>query len=356
MLDGGRSIVEAGFRSPGEADRRIAGVAAAGRATKALADGGATQIRLLIDGDCRLSPATLADIERLRGAARVTVSAGSAPAFRLPTAWQVVRATGKPGDGIVSRWLNRPISQRISWLLLRMLPGIRPIHLTLFNAMLALVMLPALVFGGHAGLIAGGILFHAASVLDGVDGEMARATWRSSPTGATLDSIIDIATNLLFVAGLTVNLALRDGDYIGWLGAWALFLSIVGGALIARRSRAGGGPLGFDLLKRREHRFQGPVDLIYWAVQTLSSRDCFAFLYMVLIFAGLERVALEIYAGIGTIWISYVVATLWRPTPRQDMPRPALLSPATIDGAARALRVAQPDGGLEPVPGHAEAN
>ena len=67
--------------------------------------------------------------------------------------------------------------------------------------LLALAMLPVLLLGGETGLILGGILFQAASVLDGVDGEMARATFRTSPSGATLDSAVDIATNLLFVAG-----------------------------------------------------------------------------------------------------------------------------------------------------------
>jgi 1L-myo-inositol 1-phosphate cytidylyltransferase / CDP-L-myo-inositol myo-inositolphosphotransferase len=301
---------EAGFRSAADADRPIAGAAAAARAVKALADGGASHVRLLLADGRPLAAATLGDIERARGDVVVTVARGVGPAVLLPNAWDVVRSTGKAGDGLVSRSLNRPISQRLTRLLLATFPAIRPIHVTLFNALLALAMVPILVFGGGLGLILGGIMFHAASVLDGVDGEMARATWRSSPQGATLDSVIDIATNLLFVAGLTINLALRDGDYIGWLGLYALVVSIVGGALLAWRSRAGGGPVGFDLLKRREHRFRGPIDFIYWAVQTLTGRDCFAFLYMVLIIIGLERTALGIYAAVGTIWLPYVVLTV----------------------------------------------
>ena len=327
MREGATSSTEAGFPSAAEADRLIAGVSAAARTVKALADGGASDIRLMLADGRPLAAGTLDDIERLRGDAGVMIAPGVAPSHELPSAWEIIRATGKAGDGLVSRWLNRPISQRITLLLLGAFPSIRPIHVTLFNALLGLAMVPILIFGGEAGLILGGILFHAASVLDGVDGEMARATWRSSRTGATLDSIIDIATNLLFVAGLTINLALRDGDYIGWLGAYALAVSIIGGALLAWRGRAGGGPIGFDLLKRREHRFHGPVDLIYWAVQTLTGRDCFAFLYMVLIIVGLERVALGIYAGVGTIWLPYVVVSVllsrpWSPRSMAPMPAP----------------------------------
>jgi 1L-myo-inositol 1-phosphate cytidylyltransferase / CDP-L-myo-inositol myo-inositolphosphotransferase len=301
------------FASAGDADRRIAGVAAAARAVKALAEAGAGQVRLLIGDGAPLAPATLADVERLRGAAAVAVERGEGPALALPTSWEIVRATGKPGDGLVSRWLNRPISQRITLLALA-IPGARPIHVTLVNALLALAMVPILLLGGQGGLVLGGILFQTASILDGVDGEMARATFRTSQAGATMDSAVDIATNLLFVSALAVHLVLRDHDVIGWIGGWAVTLSILGGMLIAWRVRAGGGPLGFDLFKRNG-RVRNLVDLVYWGVQTLTSRDCFAFLYMVLIIAGLERVALSIYAGVGTVWIVYVIASLLLPRP-----------------------------------------
>lgn len=334
MRDGTTSPTEAGFRSAAEAGRLIAGVSAAARTVKALADGGASQIQLWLGDGRSLTPAALDEIERLRGNAAVTITSGIAPSHELPSAWEIVRATGKAGDGLVSRWLNRPISQRITTFLLGAVPAIRPIHITLINALLAVAMVPILVLGGEAGLIMGGILFHAASVLDGVDGEIARATWRSSPGGATLDSIIDIATNLLFVAGLTVNLALRDGDYIGWLGAYALVVSIIGGALLAWRGRARGGPIGFDLLKRREHRLRGPIDLIYWAVQTLTGRDCFAFLYMVLIIVGLERTALGIYAGVGTIWLPYVIVSVLLSRPWSPRPMAPILEPQPLKDSA----------------------
>jgi phosphatidylglycerophosphate synthase len=299
----------AAFASAAQADRRIAGVAAAARAVKALVDSGAGAVRLKIGDGAALAPGTMADIDRLRGPARVTIGRGEGPAPALPAGWEVVRATGKPSDGLVSRWLNRPISQRITYAMLA-IPGLRPIHVTIFNGLLAIVMFAVLLTGGQTGLVIGGLLFQTASIIDGVDGEMARATFRASASGATMDSVVDIATNLLFVAALTVNLALRDQDVIGWIGGWALTLSVAGGMLIAWRTRAGGGPIGFDLLKRSGTRIRGPVDLIYRAVQTLTGRDCFAFLFMALILTGLERTALSIYAGVGTLWIFYVLTTL----------------------------------------------
>ena len=63
---------------------------------------------------------------------------------------------------------------------------------------------------------------------------------------------------------------------------------VVGSMLIARRGRAQGAPLGFDLLSA-VCASAGTVDLIYWAVQVMTGRDCFAFLFMVLTLVGLER-------------------------------------------------------------------
>jgi CDP-L-myo-inositol myo-inositolphosphotransferase len=303
------------FVSAAEADRRVAGVAAAARAARERIDAGANLHSLGI-GEGELAATTRADIERLcKGAKVEIVAAGDGPPGRYPhSSWEIIRRTGKPGDGLVSRWLNRPISQRLTWLVLH-LPGARPVHVTIFNAFLALAIFPMLAAGGQAGLVAGGILFQLASILDGVDGEMARATWRTSPLGATLDSVVDIATNLLFVSGLTVNLALRDGGGIGWIGAWAVTLSVLGGLLLGLNARRGGGPVGFDRFKRRE-RAVGPVGAVYWVVQVLTGRDCFAFLFMMLILAGLERTALMIYAGVGTIWFPYVLVSLLLPPAR----------------------------------------
>jgi CDP-L-myo-inositol myo-inositolphosphotransferase len=280
-----------------------------------LAEQGAPSIILKIGDGAPLDAAALADIERLRGTALVRIEPGSGPEAVLPTAWEVVRATGKAGDGIVSRWLNRPISQRITLLVLGF-PSIRPVHVTLFNALIAVPMLLCLLLGGQTGLILGAILFQAASILDGVDGEMARATFRTSRRGAALDSAVDMATNFLFVLGLTVHLALRDHDAIGWIGGLAIILFIAGNLLIARRVRAQGAPLGFDLYKRRDGRIGGIVDAVYWAVQVLTGRDCFAFLFMILTIIGLERVALSIFAGVGVVWFLYVLLSSLLPVPR----------------------------------------
>lgn len=310
------------FPAARDADRRVAGVAAGARVVHDLAEAGAGEIWLTIGDGAALAPRTLEDIERLRGTAEVPIVApadapADLPAIPAPamSAMAILRGTAKPGDGLVSRWFNRPISQRISWVVL-LIPGARPIHATIAAALFALVMFWGVLTGGKEGLMLGGILFQAASVIDGVDGEMARATFRATDFGKSLDSAIDMATNFLFVLALTLHLGRHGPPYVLWMGFWSIGLMVTGAVLIGWRTRAGGAPLSFDLLKR-----SGPihnlVDLIYWVVQTLSSRDCFAFLFMILIILGLAHVALGIFATVGTVWILYVLISLlpW-PRPR----------------------------------------
>ena len=310
------------FASVGEANRRIAGVAAAARIARTFADAGESRLWLAVPDAAPLDDAALADLSRLWSGEPIrivdgTVLAGrdeQGPAIRdapqLST-WTVLRATGKPNDGIVSRWLNRPVSRLISALLLH-LPGVRPIHATLGSALLAPAMFACLVLGGPTGLIAGGLLFHGASVLDGVDGEIARATFRTSAAGAALDSAVDLATNLLFVSGLAINLALAGEQRAVVAGVWGLALFGAGMAAIGLSMLRAKGPFTFELVKRDSRmRFGGRAAATFVAVATkVSSRDFFALLFAVLILAGLPEAVLYLFAAAATLWILFVVIAI----------------------------------------------
>ena len=195
---------------------------------------GPAEIRLLIGDGAPLAPAHdrgyRAAARRRGGGGRARRGPGPAP---CPPRWEIVRATGKPGDGLVSRWLNRPISQRITLARARHPRRAADSRHHRSTPCWRWSWSRSCCSAARRGSMLGGILFQAASILDGVDGEMARATFRTSTAGATMDSAVDIATNLLFVSALTVHLALRDHDVIGWIGGWAVTLSILGGMLIA---------------------------------------------------------------------------------------------------------------------------
>lgn len=305
------------FASAAAANRRVAGVAAVVRLVREVDKGGGVRIVLPEGG---LDARTGDDLARLAPGIEIIVSHDDEPGVDAPEldARAILRATAKPGDGFVSRRLNRPVSQRISMLLLH-IPGIRPVHATLGTALLAVAMFAALVAGGEAGLIAGGLLFHAASVFDGVDGEIARATWRTSPAGAVFDTAVDLTTNLLFIAGVTINLAEHTGPQTMLVGVWTLFLAVAGfGAIILREARIGR-ILDTGGVKRRyqSRRREGFAALLMDCAIAISSRDTFAFLFAVLILVGLALPALYVFAALTTVWFLFVLAS-FLPAPERN--------------------------------------
>jgi 1L-myo-inositol 1-phosphate cytidylyltransferase / CDP-L-myo-inositol myo-inositolphosphotransferase len=89
------------------------------------------------------------------------------------------RSLGKDADGPVSRWLNRPLSTRLSMLLAPLRPAPDLVSLVAFAFGLAGA---ALLAAGQG--LAGGLLVHASSVADGVDGEVARLQLRGRQRAA----------------------------------------------------------------------------------------------------------------------------------------------------------------------------
>lgn len=237
------------------------------------------------------SEADVLDLERPAAAAR-----------------KILAATTKPSDGIVSRWLNRPISQRLSAILLQ-IDGIRPWHLTIVTATMGLVMFVSFLQPGPGGLILGGILFHVASVVDGIDGEIARATSRSSEGGAMLDSAVDMVTNLLFYLGVTVSLARLYGPEHLLVGGWCLALAIIGLLLIRMLANSAGDRGSFDIVKvhyRTRYPDGIPAKITNFLV-AITSRDFFAFGNALIILSGWGMLVTWLLAIFATIWVAYIL-------------------------------------------------
>ena len=110
----------------------------------------------------------------------------------------------KPQDGFVSRFLNRPISSRITGVLVRF-----PIRPTAFTASIFVLPLVAGVFflhGSYLSILMGAAIFQVFSILDGCDGEIARAKNLESKFGERLDNICDFLGSLIYVLALGTGL------------------------------------------------------------------------------------------------------------------------------------------------------
>lgn len=330
------------FGTAREAQHWLAGVPVAARIARELALARFTDLWIVLSSGEAVDPPTMAEVHRL--APSLTVHVGWPPedaaADRFPSdrliaadaipdflagqpyastpldspdaAASILRQTGKATDGIVSRWLNRRISRQVSELLLRV-PGLKPIHATLGTAVIGVAMFFSLIFGGRPGLITGALLFQGASIFDGVDGEIARSTFRTSRMGAALDSAVDMATNVAAMLGLAVNLALRGQRSAVPLVTWGLALLLIGLAMIGRRSLRDTGSISFDGVKQRYRgRPAGPLATRMMTLATLgTSRDFCALLYLVLVLVGIPIAGLYLFAAVTPVWIVFVTAALW---------------------------------------------
>lgn len=110
-------------------------------------------------------------------------------------------------DGVVSRYLNRSLS-RPAARALRSTP-VTPNGVTTFTVLLAFVTGAAIAAGWN---IAGGIAIQAVSVIDGVDGELARLKDRATRFGGVFDAVTDRYADAAMLAGMTV-FAVRFEDH-----------------------------------------------------------------------------------------------------------------------------------------------
>ncbi len=123
-------------------------------------------------------------------------------------------------DGYVSRYINRRISDPIAKLLAR--TRITPNQMSW--AAFGLAVLSFLSFINNWN-IAGGLLAQLSSIIDGVDGSLARLKGMSSAFGGFLDSILDRYADILILLGLTVWAASNEVYPYVWPAG---FLAIAG--------------------------------------------------------------------------------------------------------------------------------
>jgi phosphatidylglycerophosphate synthase len=145
---------------------------------------------------------------------------------------QLLRHSGKSQDGIVSKFLNRPISRVITRFLLKL--PITPNVWTILTFALAPVAFVFLVRGDYIGFLAGTAVFQVINILDGCDGEIARAKYLDSEQGRRLDAFCDFLANLFFVFCLGIGLFRQpavsaDIQFIYLLESLITFLIMAGG-------------------------------------------------------------------------------------------------------------------------------
>ncbi len=136
-------------------------------------------------------------------------------------------------DGYVSRYINRRISDPIAKLLARTRTTPNQISWAAFG--LAVISFLSFIYDFN---IAAGLLAQFSSIIDGVDGSLARLKGMSSDFGGFLDSIIDRYADVLVMLGLTIWSGCNEVYPHFWLAG---FLAISGTIGVSySRARASG--------------------------------------------------------------------------------------------------------------------
>ncbi len=174
----------------------------------------------------------------------------------------------KDTDGPVSQILNRPISLRISKLLLK--TGITPNQISVLSTVIGLVGASFFFSGEYFYLILGGILIHIHSIVDGCDGEVARLKLRQTKYGGWLDSVLDRYVDAAIIFGLVYGYWSITGDTTIWIIG---FFALIGSFLNSYTSdkydsifRDG------DMTKRSKFRMGRDVRLLLIVIGALTNQ------------------------------------------------------------------------------------
>lgn len=103
------------------------------------------------------------------------------------------------GDGLISKYINRPLSKRLTKCILHFSPNCNPNLISICSAVVGII--GAILFAIEIPIIAA-ILVQASSIIDGSDGEVARANKRASFYGGFFDSVIDRYVDSFVILGL----------------------------------------------------------------------------------------------------------------------------------------------------------
>lgn len=215
----------------------------------------------------------------------------------------------KPTDGMISRGINRPISLRVSRLLLG--TPITPNQTTLVAAAVGFAGIAAVLAWGEAGLIPGAILVQLQSILDGCDGEISRLKYLRSRSGEWLDQVFDDLVNLGFFAAAGWTLYRSGSTLAGWLALVGTVSHVVYQAALyaALLTRAGGSGSTAALLWWGQTPTAAanpagdahPLRRAKVLVELAGRRDFFTFLYVPAALTGTLVVALAWTAVIFTV-------------------------------------------------------
>lgn len=249
--------------------------------------------------------------ERVEGlyAEDVTTAPGRRRARRA-----IRRSLRKPTDGLFARYIDRWVSLAISSMLAPF--PVHPNAVTVGTLFVGVASGVLAARGTYEGFVAAGVLFLMASVLDGVDGELARMKFQGSHLGQWLDTVCDDLTNGVYLAGLTVGVwRTFHSPPLLWAGVAAVSLDVVTVSflywqLITRLNART--LLAFEDTVLAPALQRGGLGALVARLQPLVKRDIYAPLFLVFALAGIAWVSLPATAVALAVTLVFLVRDFLR--------------------------------------------
>jgi CDP-L-myo-inositol myo-inositolphosphotransferase len=184
----------------------------------------------------------------------------------------------------------------------------------------ALVAFLFLIRGDYTGFLVGSALFQLVNILDGCDGEIARAKYLDSERGRRLDAFCDFVTNLLFVLCLGIGLLRQpsvseDTRFVYLLESLITFFIMAGGVgrffmpLLARDTERVASRRQEDFNRAERFLSRTLIDFIY----QITQRDVIYFVFLLLAIAGRASWILHIFFVFSVITLLFRLFRSWRP-------------------------------------------
>ncbi len=258
------------------------------------------------------------------------VGGTSDPSSRRAVEQALLRGLRKPieVEGVVGYYLQRPLTRHVSRLLVR--TPIHPNHLSVL-AMVVGAVSGVLVATADAGWTAlGGALFFAGSLLDCLDGEVARLRFLCSHLGEWLDTLADDLSTLSFLVGMTVNLHARHGStFLDAVGAVTVVEFVLASAYVYHRIATVHHRGDVTVFRYSFQREDGSSrSRVLWLLKWVVKRDFFSAVFCLSALAGVIEVAFA-FSAMGAFGFALAVAV----TAASGRPSPAV---GSLEGTAGA--------------------
>lgn len=192
-------------------------------------------------------------------------------------------------DGYISKHVNRKISEPMARLLAK--TKVTPNQMTWAAFGIALLSFVSFILGYN---IIAGLLVQLSSIVDGIDGSLARLKGMTSEFGGFLDSVLDRYADILIVLGLT----LWSLSHETYSGIWLAGLLAITGIICISYTRARISP-------NHRHLFDK-------GFKSLASRDIRLFLIMLGAVIGQAYFCLIVIAVLTNVVVFYRLIYMYR--------------------------------------------